>query len=218
MAQIPLSDLLAKLPRNGDPRKDSVVITDWSSLAESPTHASAANIAALVLTNGKRPEKCVEQLVQVPISPQRPLETLPSFESSALLSKADATIEPRSYPKIERAQLIFNENVDMDVITKALLKEQPARVHPVLPESSEPRTVQAAGIVLNRDLCEVTLVGNKQAIEQVSKQYRIEVSREHIVDPPVGSVGEDCGLFALHHIPPSWEIVPNVFRLGTLGG
>ncbi|KAL3684937.1 hypothetical protein R1sor_002959 [Riccia sorocarpa] len=211
VATLQLSDLLAELPKNGDPRKGSVVITDSSrsdillSLLHLHQSRTFANIAALVLTGGKRPEKCVEQLVQdqadksslpVLVSP------MPSFETSALLSKAEATIEPRSYRKIERAQLIFEENVDMDVITKALLKEQPVRMNPklfihnlftkakankkhiVLPEGSEPRTVQAAGIVLNRDLCEITLVGNKQAIEQVAKQYRVDISRAHIVDPP----------------------------------
>ncbi|OAE33464.1 hypothetical protein AXG93_3822s1200 [Marchantia polymorpha subsp. ruderalis] len=210
VATLQLSDLLKYLPNHCDPSKGSVVIADSSrsdillSLLHLHESKSFSSVAALVLTGGQRPDEHIELLVKdqaakgsLPVL----LSPLPSFETCALLSKAEAKIGPESYRKIERAQLNFEENVNMEIITKALLEEQPIRMNPklfihnlfarakvnkqhiVLPEGEEPRTVQAAGVILRRDICEITLLGNKQTIQTIAKQFRVDISQARIVDP-----------------------------------
>ncbi|MDR0841164.1 MAG: phosphate acetyltransferase [Christensenellaceae bacterium] len=53
----------------------------------------------------------------------------------------------------------------------------------VLPEGTEPRTLQAAQKVTEQGLAEVTLIGNRDAIEQAAKAAGADVSGVAIIDP-----------------------------------
>ncbi|CAM6087480.1 unnamed protein product [Calypogeia fissa] len=205
-----LSHLLGYIPSHSDPTKGTVVISDATrsdillgllNLRESNTFH---NLAALVLTGGFRPEKHIEVLVQeqaskglLPVI----LSPLPSFETSALLSRIEPAIQGNSFKKIERAQQIFEDHVDTDVIAKAVLKERAVRMNPklfqhnlfeqakrqkqhiVLPEGEEPRTIQAAAAAIRRDLAEITLLGNAEKIRTAAEQLRVDISQATVIDP-----------------------------------
>jgi phosphate acetyltransferase len=60
-------------------------------------------------------------------------------------------------------------------------KQQPQTI--VLPEGDEPRTLQAAGAIIRRGLCNLILLGNKQKIETMAKQFHVDISAACIVNP-----------------------------------
>jgi phosphate acetyltransferase len=141
------------------------------------------------------------------------LSPLPSFETSALLSRIEPVIQGNSLKKIERSQLIFEEHVDIDLIARAVLQERPVRMNPklfqhnlferakkqkqhiVLPEGEEPRTLRATAATLRRDLANITLLGNPEKIKTLAKKLRVDISKANIIDP---STSQDLEKYADH--------------------
>lgn len=54
-------------------------------------------------------------------------------------------------------------------------------------QGEEPRTIQAAGTVLRRGLCNLILIGNQEKIETLAKQFRVDLSHARIIDPTKSS-------------------------------
>lgn len=50
-------------------------------------------------------------------------------------------------------------------------------------QGEEPRTIQAVGTVMRRGLCNLILLGNKEKIETLAKQFRVDISQAQIIDP-----------------------------------
>ncbi|MFP4301825.1 MAG: phosphate acetyltransferase [Spirochaetaceae bacterium] len=58
----------------------------------------------------------------------------------------------------------------------------------VLPEGTEPRTIEAARILVDEGLAgSVTLVGKPQAVEAVAKERKVDLKGVQIVDPSAGA-------------------------------
>eukprot|EP00850_Spirogloea_muscicola_P010735 SM000064S19757 [mRNA] locus=s64:294379:299395:+ [translate_table: standard] len=229
-----LADLLGLLPRRalapegtcfqlpadnyGDPTKGSVVLASASRtdvlLGMHALHEShsLSNIAALVLTGGARPGPAVDTLIRnrmeegtLPVF----CVSTPTYEAAIAVSQAEGHIQPTSTRKIERAQVLFDDNVDMDLLRTMLLKERAVRMNPklfqhtlfqrakgcrqhiVLPEGEELRTIHAAGEVMRRGLADLTLLGNQERIQGLAKQHRVDLSGVQIVNPPASPKLED---------------------------
>ena len=62
----------------------------------------------------------------------------------------------------------------------------------VLPEGTEPRTVQAARIILDESLAaSVTLIGKTDAVEAVAKEQKVSLDGVTVVDPAASPDLED---------------------------
>ncbi|KAG0612694.1 hypothetical protein M758_6G046400 [Ceratodon purpureus] len=209
VATLQLSDLLRYLPRHVDPTKGSVVITSAArvdillGLIHLHESKSDANIATVVLSGGNPPPKEVHDLLKARNSATLPILSSPqlTFETAAALANVEGYISAKTPLKVERAQTLFDDNIDMNVIKDAMFKERPVRMNSklfqhnlftrakqqiqtiVLPEGEEPRTVQAAGTVMRRGLCNLILLGNREKIETLAKQFRVDLSQVRIVDP-----------------------------------
>jgi len=57
------------------------------------------------------------------------------------------------------------------------------RRHIVLPEGTEERILRAAEIVLLRDICDITLLGNQEELKQKASALGLSLDRAQIVDP-----------------------------------
>ena len=61
------------------------------------------------------------------------------------------------------------------------------RKHIVLPEGTEPRIIRAAGEILERDVCDLTLLGNAEAIGESAGRLGIDLSKATIMNPETAS-------------------------------
>jgi len=209
VATLQLSDLLNYLPHHVDPTKGSVVITSASRvdilLGMIHLHESKAdtNIAAVVLTGGNPPPKEVHELLKARHAGTLPILSSPqlTFQTAAALANVEGYITSKTPIKVERAQTLFDDNIDMGLIKDAMFQERPVRMNSklfqhnlfsrakqqiqtiVLPEGEEPRTIQAVGTVMRRGLCNLILLGNKEKIETLAKQFRVDISQAQIIDP-----------------------------------
>jgi phosphate acetyltransferase len=56
-------------------------------------------------------------------------------------------------------------------------------MHIVLPEGTEPRIIQAAGKVLESNICRLTLLGNVEKMTAMSKSLGVDITRAGLLDP-----------------------------------
>ena len=66
-----------------------------------------------------------------------------------------------------------------ELIRKAKLQ----RKHIVLPEGVEDRILRAAEIVLLRDVCDLTLLGDPEVVRKKASELGVSIDRAHIIDP-----------------------------------
>ncbi|CAI5514220.1 unnamed protein product [Closterium sp. Naga37s-1] len=210
VATLHLAEILTLIPPSDDPARGALVIAHASRpdillgmIDLHETHLST-QVAAMVLTGGAPPPAEVDELIRTrPTRVSLPVLLAPkaTYDTCLDLAKADSELHPTSTRKIERAEVMFHEHVDMRVLNQVLFKERPLRMNPklfqhgifekaraaqshvVLPEGAEPRTVQAAGEVLRRSLCQLTLVGNPDLILTQAKQLRVDLTGANIVNP-----------------------------------
>ncbi len=71
----------------------------------------------------------------------------------------------------------------MSVIDKIKAKAMTDVKHIVLPEGSEPRTVQAARIITDQKIAKVTLLGNTEEIQKTAEQTGTDLTGIAMIDP-----------------------------------
>ena len=71
----------------------------------------------------------------------------------------------------------------MSAIEKIILKAKSTVRHIVLPEGSEPRTVQASALIVERGIAKVTLLGNPEEIKAVAKETNTNLDGVNILNP-----------------------------------
>lgn len=53
----------------------------------------------------------------------------------------------------------------------------------VLPEGTEPRTIQAAKKILSEEIASVTLLGDEKTIEKLSKEHGLQPGKAEVINP-----------------------------------
>ncbi len=74
----------------------------------------------------------------------------------------------------------------MSAIEKIKAKAKSSVKHIVLPEGSEPRTVQASAKIVAQGIARVTLLGNLEEIRKVAAETGTELAGVEIIDPAAG--------------------------------
>ncbi|WP_295420712.1 phosphate acetyltransferase [Sulfurovum sp.] len=161
------------------------------------------NIAGMILSGGIVPGKPVLDLLRdfseivVPIFSVG----LDSYQTAIALEKVPVKITLESTRKITLAKGIFDAAVDKERINKRLhsstsdimtpmmfeyrLFEQARekRKKIILPESTDERILRATEILLNRNIVDIILLGDKSIIEYKARQLDINITKASIVDP-----------------------------------
>ena len=178
-------------------REDIVVTTAVAALNGVP-------LAGLMLTGGLMPDQRVIDLCH------RALETgLPvlgsdanTYETAHMLANLSSAIPIDDPKRIEKAMEAVATRIDTDWLQQHLKVARQGRLSPpafryqlseraraankriVLPEGSEPRTVQAAIICHQRKLARCALIGNAQEIRRVADSQDLELPEDiEIIDP-----------------------------------
>ncbi len=179
-------------------RTDILVGTYWANLSRKNP-----SIAGMLLTGGLLPSESIMHLLSGVDFPALPVIGLSvDTQTAALMVQAvQPEITLKSERKISLAEGLFSDHVDLDIIKKRLTLPRPETMTPVrftymlyeksrhsgsdilLPESDDERVLRAVEIVLRRNLCKITLLGDPEKITQRASLLGLDLTKARIVDP-----------------------------------
>ncbi len=162
---------------------------------------SMGNISGIVLTGGLKLEESIWKLItgfprMVPILSVKE----DTFPTARLIDSVHSKISPDDERKINKLLSVFENHIDVleleekiittktSVVTPKMFEFellQRARLpkqHIVLPEGEEERILRAAETVLNREVVNITLLGNEQVIREKIVQIGVEMNTVNIID------------------------------------
>jgi phosphate acetyltransferase len=160
-------------------------------------------MAGVLLSSGLRPTATIDTLIKGMRGIQLPVLAVNTgtYQTSIDVSRVTAAIMPQSYRKIETAQTLFDEHVDLDVVLSGVASKRKGRITPnlflyelqerarsdkrhiVLPEGAEDRIIRAAEILLRRKIVDLTLLGNEEEIRNRAEKLMVELDGVPIVNP-----------------------------------
>ncbi|MFE7637678.1 phosphate acetyltransferase [Kitasatospora sp. NPDC057518] len=173
--------------------------------------AGAPPIAGVLLTLGQHPGPNVMALA-ARLAPGTPVAVVPegSWPTAAHLTHLEGKLTSASPRKAEIALGLFELHVDTAELTnlievgrservtpmmfehELLERARGTRRHVVLPEGTEERVLRAAEILLRRNICDLTLLGEADAVRRKASSLSIDLPAEdptadraqvRIVDP-----------------------------------
>ncbi|MBZ4015632.1 phosphate acetyltransferase [Streptomyces purpurogeneiscleroticus] len=171
--------------------------------------AGAPPIAGVLLTLGERPGPDIMALA-ARLAPGTPVISVPggSFPTAGELFAIEGKMSAASPRKAETALGLFERHVDTVELTKRISVLKSDRVTPmmfeheliersrsgrrrvVLPEGTEERVLRAADVLLRRDVCDLTLLGEEEAIRKRAADLSIDLGDAQIIDPQTAPVRE----------------------------
>ncbi|MER5760720.1 phosphate acetyltransferase [Streptomyces sp. NPDC002082] len=166
-------------------------------------------IAGVLLTLNERPGKDILTLASK-LAPGTPVVSVAgnSFPTAAELFALQSRLNSATPRKLETALGLFERHVDTAELRKVLSVARSERVTPmmfenqlleqaraerrrvVLPEGTEERVLRAADVVLRRGVCDLTLLGEEQAILKKAADLGIDISAAQLIDPSTSPLRE----------------------------
>jgi phosphate acetyltransferase len=164
--------------------------------------AGTPPIAGVVLTLGERPGKSILTLASR-LAPGTPVVSVPgsSFPTATQLFALEGKLSAATPRKAETALGMFERHVDTGDLLDRMSVARSGRVTPmmfehelleraraqrrrvVLPEGSEERVLRAADVLLRRDVCDLTLLGDPDAIRRKAADLGIDLGGTQLIDP-----------------------------------
>ena len=170
------------------------------------------NIAGIVLTGGLLPEESVMKLISgLPnVVPIISVEDA-TFIAANKIANVKAKIRPRDTSKLDLSINTFDKHVDIeklerkfrnfesDIMTPRMFqynlvsKAKSSKKHIVLPEGSDSRILEAAINLVNQNVVDITLLGNKENIRLKANALGLKLNEEKIkiIDPEFSEYFED---------------------------
>ncbi|MFF3765038.1 phosphate acetyltransferase [Streptomyces sp. NPDC001922] len=204
--------------------------------------ANAPSIAGVLLTLDERPGPDIMALASR-LAPGTPVVSVPggSFPTAGELFAVQSKLNAASPRKAETALGLFERHVDTVALTNRISVARSARVTPmmfehdliersradrrrvVLPEGTEERVLRAADVLLRRDVCDLTLLGDEEAIRKRAAELGIDLADAQLIDPQTSPLRErfaELYATARAHKGVGYElahdIVADVSYFGTL--
>jgi phosphate acetyltransferase len=206
--------------------------------------AGSPPIAGVLLTLDERPGPQILALASR-LAPGTPVLAVPtgSFPTAAELFALDGKLGAGTPRKAETALGLFETHVDTAELTERLSVARSARVTPmmfehalleraradkrriVLPEGTEERILRAAEVLLRRGVCDLTLLGDEEAVRKKAGGLGISLDYPgvRVIDPQTSPLRERfAALYAelRAHKNVSYElaydVVADVSYFGTL--
>ncbi len=167
---------------------------------------SMPNISGIMLTGGLVPERAIQTVIE------GFQETVPiiavsenTFEAAIRVENIHAAITPDNTRKITQALAVFERNIDMNELSDKIIKKKTTIVTPkmfesqllqrakadkqhiVLPEGETDRILQAAEILLRREVVDLTLLGNEDRIKERISSLGLHLDNAQIIEPAKSS-------------------------------
>lgn len=159
--------------------------------------------AGLVLTGGLTPGVNVSAVLQGQGASELTILSVKedTYAAAVQISEISGELAADDEEKLGMVDQLVARNVDIpriyhelgevvtDTVTprmfvyRILEKAKADRRHIVLPEGTEPRVVRAAAELLNREVAEITLLGDREKILSVARDAGVDVGRARMTDP-----------------------------------
>ncbi|MET9620553.1 phosphate acetyltransferase [Streptomyces sp. NPDC006464] len=199
-------------------------------------------IAGLLLTLNERPSDTVLTLA-ARLAPGTPVISVPgtSFPTATELFALEGKLNAATPRKAETAIGLFERHVDTADLLKRISVARSGRVTPmmfehdlleqarahrrrvVLPEGGEERVLRAADVLLRRDVCDLTLLGDVEAIRKKAADLGIDLSATQLIDPRTSELrdafAEKYAALRAHKgvtVELAYDVVSDVNYFGTL--
>ncbi|AGP54934.1 phosphate acetyltransferase [Streptomyces rapamycinicus] len=171
--------------------------------------AGAPPIAGVLLTLDERPGPDILALASR-LAPGTPVVSVAggSFPTAAELFAIEGKLTASAPRKAETALGLFERHVDTAALTERIAVGRSGRVTPmmfereliersrshrrrvVLPEGAEERVLRAADVLLRRDVCDLTLLGEEEPIRKRAAELGIQLAEAQIIDPQTSPLRE----------------------------
>ncbi|MEU6947644.1 phosphate acetyltransferase [Streptomyces sp. NPDC046316] len=206
--------------------------------------AGTPPIAGVLLTLNERPSDAVLTLA-ARLAPGTPVISVPgtSFPTAAELFSLEGKLNAATPRKAETALGLFERHVDTADLLKRISVARTGRVTPmmfehdlleqaradrrrvVLPEGTEERVLRAADVLLRRDVCDLTLLGDVEVIRKKAADLGIDLSSPstQLIDPQTSELRD---AFATKYaelrahkgvtVELAYDVVSDVNYFGTL--
>lgn len=189
--------------------RDSLVITPGDRedivLASLASRLSSAypEVAGIVLTGGIPLHPSIERLLGSWAGTPVPIISADghTFHTMQVMTQLYGKIEPGDTRKINTAIGHFEHYVDGAAIAQRVVDRKSTKISPkmfeynlleraksdrkriVLPEGEDERILQAADILLRRDVVDIIILGSRSAIQQKARSLGLNLADAHIINP-----------------------------------
>ncbi|MGW1464970.1 phosphate acetyltransferase [Streptomyces sp. NPDC002308] len=204
--------------------------------------AGTPPIAGVLLTLDERPGDEILQLA-ARLAPGTPVISVPggSFPTAGELFALEGKLNAATPRKAETALGLFERHVDTAALLERVSVARTGRVTPmmfehdlleqaradrrrvVLPEGSEERVLRAADVLLRRDVCELTLLGDVDLIRKKAADLGIDLADTQLIDPATSELrqafAERYAQLRAHRgvtVELAYDVVSDVNYFGTL--
>ncbi|MFE5795821.1 phosphate acetyltransferase [Streptomyces sp. NPDC056503] len=204
--------------------------------------AGTPPIAGVLLTLDERPSDEILTLA-ARLAPGTPVISVAgnSFPTAAELFALEGKLNAATPRKAETALGLFERHVDTADLLKRISVAPSGRVTPmmfehelleqaradrrrvVLPEGSEERVLRAADVLLRRDVCDLTLLGDVEAIRKKAADLSVDLRDTQLIDPQTSELrdvfAEQYAALRAHKgvtVELAYDVVADVNYFGTL--
>ncbi|MEO3976553.1 phosphate acetyltransferase [Streptomyces sp. CAU 1734] len=204
--------------------------------------AGTPPIAGLLLTLNERPGDEILTLASR-LAPGTPVISVPtnSWPTAAELFGLEGKLNATTPRKAETALGLFERHVDTGELTARLAVARSGHVTPmmfehelleqaradrrrvVLPEGAEERVLWAADVLIRRDVCDLTLLGDTELIRRKAADLGIDLSAAQLIDPNTSELrqpfAERYAQLRAHKgvsVELAYDVVADVNYFGTL--
>ncbi|MFE1906950.1 phosphate acetyltransferase [Streptomyces gardneri] len=204
--------------------------------------AGTPPIAGVLLTLNERPSAEILTLA-ARLAPGTPVISVPgnSFPTAAELFSLEGKMNAATPRKAETALGLFERHVDTADLLKRISVARSGRVTPmmfehelleqaradrrrvVLPEGTEERVLRAADVLIRRDVCDLTLLGDVEAIRKKAADLSVDLRETQLIDPQTSelrdSFAEKYAALRAHKgvtVELAYDVVSDVNYFGTL--
>jgi phosphate acetyltransferase len=168
------------------------------------------NITGMILSGGIIPSDSIMNLLKdfnkIPV----PILSVQSdsYQTAIALDRVTADITAESIRKITLAKGLFDAAIDKTKIAERFRSSPKEMVTPmmfqyrlfekarakrqkiVLPESTDERILRAVDILIQRDIVDIILLGDREELEHQSIQLGLDISKAEIIDPQESPLSE----------------------------
>ncbi|CAM5591729.1 phosphate acetyltransferase [Streptomyces narbonensis] len=204
--------------------------------------AGTPPIAGVLLTLNERPSEEILTLA-ARLAPGTPVISVPgnSFPTATELFSLEGKMNAATPRKAETALGLFERHVDTADLLKRISVARSGRVTPmmfehelleqaradrrrvVLPEGTEERVLRAADVLIRRDVCDLTLLGDVEAIRKKAADLSVDLRETQLIDPQTSelrdSFAEKYATLRAHKgvsVELAYDVVSDVNYFGTL--
>ena len=181
------------------------------ALLMADTAKTFPKLAGIVLNGGFEIPTPIRDLI-AGLDPEIPVITTDgrSFDTTIKISSTRGVITSSDPEKIQRARDLVLSHIEVNLLIERLEKLEPKAITPllfeyslgmrsklsgktiVLPEGEDDRILQAADLVLQRNLANLIILGDTQQVLARSKELGLDLSSAQIMNPATSNYYQDC--------------------------